>query len=135
MMEEWDAGSSLSMDITDPSLATLMAIFRGLYDSLRKKGIVDLYLGRRLRGIVEGLGYVDVGQEGWTCINHGEDPLLRGTERSLSTMVSAGLLPREQFDIQLRASRDPTFYGLGLTLFSAWGRKPVQATLMSRGEE
>jgi hypothetical protein len=38
--------------------------------------------------------------------------------------IETGQLAQEQFDSILRLLQDPTFYYLGLTMFSAWGRKP-----------
>ena len=64
LVEEDDYGSVLSMDVTDRFLTPPVALIRGIHESLRKKGIVNLYFGRRVRGLVEGAGFVDVGQEG-----------------------------------------------------------------------
>jgi SAM-dependent methyltransferase len=68
LVEEDDYGSVLSVDVTDPSRAAFAATCRAAYDFVRKRGIVDMYLGRRLRGLVENLGFIDVSQEGWTRI-------------------------------------------------------------------
>jgi hypothetical protein len=41
-------------------------------------------------------------------------------------MISAGLLTQQQVDSAQRLLLDQTFNFLGLTMFSAWGRKPMQ---------
>jgi hypothetical protein len=43
---------------------------------------------------------------------------------SAKLAIEAGQLVQEQFDGILHLLQDPTFYYLGLTMFSAWGRKP-----------
>jgi SAM-dependent methyltransferase len=124
LIEEDDLGSHLSMDVMDPSLAPIAAAFRASFDNMRKKGISDAYFGRRVRGLVEGIGFVDVGQEGWTCMFHVGDPLERVYEMMWPTSVASGLFTQEQVESIRRMSQDPTIYWPGYTLFSAWGRKP-----------
>jgi SAM-dependent methyltransferase len=125
LIEEDDYGSMLSTDITDPSAAPFTAALRAMFDLARKKGIVDQYWGRRVRGLVEQLGYVDVGHEGWTLIVRGGDPLARVWAAPLPTFLAMELLTQEQHDA-LQRLLEPSFYCLGHTIFSAWGRKPVQ---------
>jgi ubiquinone/menaquinone biosynthesis C-methylase UbiE len=52
LIEEADYGSVLSTDVTNPSAVTFTSTLRALYDFLRKKGTVDPYFGRRVRGLV-----------------------------------------------------------------------------------
>jgi SAM-dependent methyltransferase len=126
LIEEDDCGSFLSMDVTDPSLSWLVKLQRGIYDSLRKKGIADLYLGRRVRGLVEQLGFVDVGQEGSTFMGRGGDPLARVHAASCPAILAAGLCTKEEADAVQRQYLDPAFRYPAETVFAAWGRKPVQ---------
>jgi hypothetical protein len=85
----------LSLDVTDSSLAPVATGARALFDSLRKKGIADCYFGRRVRGLVEQLGYLDVGQEGWTIMVRGGDPMARlcveGWPIAAKPLVDVGL--------------------------------------------
>jgi SAM-dependent methyltransferase len=67
VVEDHDLGSQLACDVVDPSLAPLASTYRVMFDCLRERGIADLYFGRRLRGLVEGLwtggsgsGWVDL---------------------------------------------------------------------------
>jgi SAM-dependent methyltransferase len=128
LIEELDMGFTLSMDVTDRSLTPNVEVLRGLFDTLRKKGIADYFLGRRVRGFVEQLGFVDVGQEGWTQIVRVGDPQVRAwemenTPERLKAMVAKGMLTTEDVEtiqrLFLNASNYPSY-----TLFSAWGRKP-----------
>ena len=136
LIEEADYGSRLSADVINPSAIPFTATLGELYDFLCKRGVIDTYFGRRVRGLVEQLGFTDVGQEGWTCMDRGGEPMARFGAATLQAaakpMIGAGLLTQEQHDTVLRLFLDPTFNFPGLTMFSAWGRKPVQTTPGSR---
>jgi SAM-dependent methyltransferase len=128
IIEEDDYGSILSTDLTNPAAAPFVAFWRGGIDNLRKMRILDPLIGRQVRRFVEQLGFTDVGQEGSTRINRGGDPMAQWDAATLQMTgkpaVAAGMITQEQFDSILSLFRDPTFYYLGLTMFSAWGRKP-----------
>jgi ubiquinone/menaquinone biosynthesis C-methylase UbiE len=130
VIEEFDYGSSLVTDVTNPSAVLLASTLRALYEFLRKRGTVDPYFGRRLRGLIEQLGFIDVDQEGWTRMNRGGESIARFGIATLHVavkpMIAAGLLTQEQFDSVQRLYLDPTFYCPGLTMFAAWGKKPMQ---------
>jgi len=129
LIEEFDYGSSLSTDVTNPSAVLFTSTLRALFDFHRKRGIVDPYFGRRVRSLVEQLGFVDVGQEGWTRMFRGGEPMARLSAMTLQAaakpMIAAGLLTQEQHDSVQRLYLDPAFYYLGLTMFAAWGRRPA----------
>lgn len=128
LLEEDDQGSMLSLDVVDPSLASVMAGYRAGIDYYRKKGVADWYFGRRVRGLVEQLGFVDVGQDGWTRMIRGGDPqarLLVATMQNTSkAMIAEGVVTQEWVDNWNRLFLDPAFYCPGYTCFGAWGRKP-----------
>jgi len=130
LVEEDDYGSMLSVDVTDPSAVSLTAALRRSFDSILKRSPVNPHFGRRLRGLVEGLGFVEVGNEGWTCMTRGGDPLaqLIATDMQLTSRlitIPAGVVTQEEADKYCRLILDPTFYYPCYTFFSAWGRKPI----------
>jgi ubiquinone/menaquinone biosynthesis C-methylase UbiE len=129
LIEELDYGSTLSTDVTNPSYVTYTMTLRALFEFVQKKGFFNPYFGRRVRGLVEQLGFTDVDHEGWTRVNRGGEPHTRFSAMSLQTaakpMISAGLLSQEQHDRVQSMYNDPTFYPLSSTLFAAWGRRPV----------
>lgn len=96
MIEETDYGSILSTDVTNPSAVVLTSTWRAMNDFLRKRRIVDPYLGRRVRGLIEQLGLIDVFQEGWTCMCRGGEPMARFDAATLQMatkpMINAGLI-------------------------------------------
>lgn len=132
LIEEQDYGSILSTDVTNPSAAIFTSTYRAGCDFLRKKGILDPYFGRRVRGLVEELGFIDVDQEGWTRVNRGGELAARLSAMTVHAgakpMIAAGLLTQEQHDSVQRLFLDPTFQFLGPTMFAAWGRRPVNQT-------
>jgi hypothetical protein len=78
----------------------------------------------------KALEYADVGQEGRTCIVRGGDPMALVDSATVpllaKPMIIAGLLTREDAETLQRLYVDQTFYYPFYTLFSAWGRKPVE---------
>lgn len=130
MIEEFDYGSILSTDVTNPSAGLFTATWRALGDFLRKKRIVDPYFGRRVRGLMEQLGFIAVIQQGWTCMCRGGEPMALFDAATLrmaaKPMIGAGLLTQEQHDSVQRLLLDQTFNYPGPTMFSARGRKPTQ---------
>jgi SAM-dependent methyltransferase len=128
LVEEDDWGSVLSAGVTNPSVVPFAAAMKAACDALRKGGLADYYFGRRVRSLVEGLGFVDAGQEGWTFIMRGGDPYARMYEEAWRTgtlpSIPEGTVTREQNESVQRVFMDPTYYPFS-TLFCAWGRKPV----------
>ena len=129
MAEEFDYGSILSTDVTDPSAVIFTTTWRAGLDFLRKRRIVDAYFGRRVRSLIEQLGFVDVTQEGLTYMCRGGEPLAQFDAATMQMgakpMIAAGVLTQEQHDTVQRLFRDPTFSYLGATMFSACSRKPA----------
>jgi SAM-dependent methyltransferase len=129
LAEEWDCGSILSADVTDPSAASFTATLRAGLDFLRRRGITDQYFGCRLRGLFEQLGWVDVGHEGWAFIVRGGDPFaldMAGSWLAMSgLLIPEGVITREQAENAQRLLLEPSFSFCGPIMFSAWGRKPV----------
>lgn len=129
LVEEDDWGSVLSAGVTNPHAVSFAAAMKAACDALRKRGLADFYIGRRVRSLVEGLGFVDVGQEGWTFILRGGEPYTHVYELAWRTAVLPNIredtVTGEQNECVQRLYLDPTFYTPWSTVFSAWGRKPV----------
>jgi SAM-dependent methyltransferase len=127
-LEELDCGYVVSTDITDPAAASFTAIFRTGFDFLRKRGIMDCYFGRRVRGLIENLGFVDVGHEGVAHIYGAGDIGSRWGAMTVSAgakpMIAAGLFTQAQIDEFNKMILDPNFQYPGNIIMSAWGKKP-----------
>lgn len=130
LIEEGDYGSVLSADLTDPSAAVFTETIRRLCDFLRKAGITDAYFGRQVPSLLEQFGFVHVDQDGWSRIYRGSEPMARfgaGTlQAAAKHMIAAGLLTEEQHEYVQRMFLDPSFVYPGLTLFAAWGQRPIE---------
>jgi SAM-dependent methyltransferase len=126
LVEEDDHGSRLSVDVTNPSPTPFGTAAKAILDTYRKSGMLDPYFGRRVRGLVEHLGFVDVAQEGWTCMVRGGDPVAQLEAAGLPAVLAAGLFTKEQYELANHVFQDPTMYYPYMTMFCAWGRKPVE---------
>lgn len=128
LIEELDCGFVISADVTNPDAAEFTSTFRTGFDFLRKRGIMDCYFGRRVRGLVEGLGFVDVDHEGTAHIYRGGDPGTRWGAMTVSAgakpMIAAGLFTQTQIDNFNRMIIDPIFQYPGNMIVSAWGKRP-----------
>jgi SAM-dependent methyltransferase len=133
-VEDTDYGALLSADITDPSAEVLARTLRAMWELQQKRFFADGLFGRRLLGLVERLGFVDVRQDGWVRMFRGGDTMAEGFVKlvfppGLKLLVAAGLLTQEQAqrqdeDIQ-RLLMNPGNNWIGPIMFDAWGRKPA----------
>jgi hypothetical protein len=80
--------------------------------------------------LVGKLGFNDTTYEGYVPINRGCDSTSASAaitfEVIAKSLISRGAFTQEECDKILQLYKDPSFYYVGTTLFSAWGRKPVK---------
>lgn len=130
LLEESDYGSILSIEATNPSAAAFSATTRKVMDFMRTNRIGDPLFGRRIHGLIDQLGFVDGGHEGWTRVCRGGELMARfdaaAVQMGAQPMIKAGLLAPELLEMVLARTMDTTFEYPGLTMFSAWGRKPAE---------
>jgi SAM-dependent methyltransferase len=126
LVEDFDFGSVLSNDIANPSAYEAS---RARMELFRKNGFMDPWFGRRVRPLIEQLGFQEFGHEGNTRVGRGGERALRFTiltnQITAQPMIAAGLLTREEHERGQALLNDPNFYTLGPTNFAAWGRKPA----------
>jgi len=129
VIEDLDQGALVSVSLADPSATLFGAILQAGRDFLQKSKTLDPFFGRKVRGLIEQLGFIDVGQEGYTYIVRGGDPSQRWSVATYQimarSMVTAGLFSQEQSNGFFRQLLDPTFYYPASTLYAAWGRRPT----------
>ena len=130
MLEETDYGSILSVDASNPSAIVFSDTWRRGIEFLRKNRIADPYFGRRVQNLIDQLGFIDGKNEGWTRICRGGEPMARfdlaAAQMAAQPMIDAGFLAPETLEMMQKLLMDTTFDYPGLTMFSAWGRKPVE---------
>ena len=81
----------------------------------------DPYFGRRVHDLIEGLGFMDVGHEGFTYILHGGDPMARSMaaiKEATKLLIDAGVCTQEDLDFYYRILLDPTKSFPGYTMFA-----------------
>jgi len=129
VVEEMDYGVVLSADATDPRAVAFSSTFQALFDFLRKRAILDPYFGRRVRRLIEQLGFDSVENEGWSRVVQGGDLHSRQSSMTLQMavkpMIAAGLLTQEKHDEIQSLLADPSFSFPSGTMFCAWGRRPL----------
>jgi SAM-dependent methyltransferase len=114
LIEEQDYGSTLSLDVTDQSTkaSTWVEGVRAMMDFLLKRGFGDGFFGRRVRALIERLGFVDVDQDGWTRISRGGDDIAReraaAWQTAMNLRMSAGDITQEEAMRVIRLFSDPT---------------------------
>ena len=78
----------------------------------------DPSFARRVRGLVEELGLVDVAQDGWTCMVRGGEPMARFDAAAIrmgaAPMIGAGLLSQDEFESVQRLSDGPGVHVSGV---------------------
>jgi SAM-dependent methyltransferase len=126
-VEEVDCSTFQPVDPEHPAAERFSRTYHVLFESVRAARVMDPYFGRRLRGLIEQLGLVEIQNEGTTSIIRGGEPEARfqqmTTELGRGYLVAAGLLSDDDFEALNRAYADPSFAFVGGTLFGAWGRR------------
>jgi SAM-dependent methyltransferase len=130
LVEESDFGSIMPVDDTNPDAVMFSSVLKKVCDIVKKKGIADVYFGRRVHGLVEKCGFVDLEQEGVTGVyrgGEGEARILAMTAQAAGKpMVAAGLITQEQYESIQHQYMDPNSQIIGATFFASWGRKPLR---------
>jgi SAM-dependent methyltransferase len=128
-LEEIDCISFGAVDLGSPDAQEFERTLRLIYESLRTWRVMDLYFGRRVRGLIEQVGFIAVGHEGRTDITRGGELGARFQQMNLQLLrplVAAGVLTEERLEMLGRLYADPSFAFVGATCFGAWGRRAGQ---------
>jgi SAM-dependent methyltransferase len=108
-----------------PAFGTL---HRAARDAYVASAGYDPNLGARLPGLLASAGLVDVDAEGKVFTMRGSTPSMEwyilGLERSLPTLVEAGIVDAATGAAALAEVRDPECRLLSPLQITAWGRKP-----------
>ena len=127
-VEEPDYGLFEAIDPNYPSAAICNKLWRIGLDVMQKMGIMNPYFGRRVRSLVENLGFLEVGHEALVHVCRGGETYARmqamTAQTSAPAMIAAGLFTQEEFEVAFRLSQDSGFYFLGALGFKAWGKRP-----------
>ena len=120
-----------AVDTQEPGALAFNQTFHACFDALRAAGSMDSAFGRRLLGLVERLGFANVGAAGEVILGKGgRHPLGRFWSLSLRVpgvvaLVERGVVARETFDHMCACLDDPAFGFVGPIQFSVWGQRPA----------
>lgn len=117
----------VTMVAADPNHALGPRFDRAIADcctALHDAGRVDLWFGRRLPGLVMGVGLTDLGMEATVALRHGGDPAATLLRRSLrASVLATGSDLAGGLAAVTAAMHDPSFAFFDAMSIVAWGRK------------
>lgn len=129
-VEEHDFSASGAVDTQYPGASAFNQTFHACLDALRAAGSMDSAFGRRLLGLIERLGFANVGAAGEVVLGRGGNHPL-GQFWSLSfrvpgveALVERGVVAREAFDHMCTFFEDAACSFVGPIQFSVWGQRP-----------
>jgi SAM-dependent methyltransferase len=126
-LEEIDCLSVAAVEADHPGAREFERLLRLIYDSLRAWRVMDVYFGRRVRGLLEQAGFGEVSHYGATAVVRGGEPGARFQQMNLQLLrplVGAGVLTETDLETLHQLYGDPSFAFVGGTCFGAWGRRP-----------
>lgn len=127
-IEEPDYGLSEAIDPNYPSAAIFNNVIPAMLNAMQRRGVLNPYCGRRVRSLIENLGFLEVGHEALAFVCRGGETWARMQAMTVQTaappMITAGIVTQEQIEVMMRLYQDSRFYFFGSSTFSAWGKRP-----------
>jgi SAM-dependent methyltransferase len=130
-IEDVDWSTLSAVDLDHPAAYEFGRLSRAGFDAVRAAGVSDGYFGRRIQGLVEGLGFDQTDGDGVVQIGRGGDhvagrlQLLNLKLPMVKILLTKGIMTDPEYESLSALYQDPAFAFIGFTLFGAWGRKPV----------
>lgn len=129
-IEDVDWSTLSAVDPAHPFASEFHRLSHAGFAAFRAAGGSDGYFGRRVQGLVEGLGFEQTGGDGVVQIGKGGDhPAGRLQQLALELpvtrlLVTRGVMTEAEFEQLYTVYKDPAFAFVGFVLFGAWARKP-----------
>jgi SAM-dependent methyltransferase len=123
LIEETDLSSSRGADASHPLTESFNRERQELADRIARAKLFDPYLGRRVRGFLDGAGLTEIETEGVNHIVRGGEPEAQYARLSLQAFVERGALEPGEFGALQRGYLDPSFRFITRTNFGAWGQR------------
>jgi hypothetical protein len=124
-IEEGDYEVFSAVDLDDPEGRAWTEQWQAAFRKMRDADVMDAWFGRRVRGLLVGLGLEQVVADGVTDIWRGGEPGPRFCELTSAVFRAGGFTDEEEHNRTVRLMNDPTFLFKDKILFGAWGRKPT----------
>jgi 2-polyprenyl-3-methyl-5-hydroxy-6-metoxy-1,4-benzoquinol methylase len=123
LIEEGDLSSLRAVAATHPLTESFDRQHREILDRHARAKLVNPYLGRQVRGLLEDAGLTEIENEGVSRIVRGGEPAARLWCMTLQASVELGILaPAEYTDVQ-SPLLDPSFSFITWTGCAAWGKR------------
>jgi 2-polyprenyl-3-methyl-5-hydroxy-6-metoxy-1,4-benzoquinol methylase len=123
LIEEGDVSSERAVDATHPLAESFDRQRREIPDRMAQAKLVNLYVGRRVRGLLEDAGLTEIENEGVSRLVRGGEAEARLTCMTLQAAVERGSLSPAEYTALRHAFLDPSFSYITLTMFAAWGKR------------
>src|SRR5215467_8945805 len=126
LLEEFDWISFGAVDEENPEAQAFTQKMQMMMKMLQSVHIMNMYIGRHLRSLLERLEFIDVDTEGLAGISRGGGPStqfqLMNLQLAGPPLIGAGVLTEEDVALLRRLFADPSFYYVDGIFFGAWGR-------------
>jgi hypothetical protein len=126
-IEEGDYGLFAAIDPTNPAAERFTQKMGAVFTALHRAGVWDPCFGRRVRGLLESAGLLDVGHDGATWVSRGGEAGARFHRMSLALvrqpMIAERVLTDDDYAVLDQLYEDPFFEFVGPVIFAAWGRR------------
>lgn len=123
VIEERDLGPVAGLG-DHPSADLFTGAWRSLSRRIKELSPADVLFGRRVRELIDGLGFEEVVADGDTRIWRGGEAGARYFEMSARAFHARGMFSDEEYDLIERLARDPSFTFAESVMYGAWGRRP-----------
>lgn len=128
-LEEFDWISFGAVDAENPMAQAFNQKMELLLQTLKAARVMNMYFGRRLRPLLDQLGFTAIGNEGYTGISRGGDPItpfqLMNLQLAGPPLIAAGVLTEEDVELLRGLFTDPSFYYVESVFFGVWGRRSL----------
>lgn len=132
VVEEPDYGTARSLTPDHPATPGFHAYLRARHDFLVDAKVMDLHYGARLPSDIDQLGLEAIGSDVGSTVEHGGSVksgfLVQSFAQLDDVMIAAGTVSEKQLADARRAMKDPAFAYQAPTMYSVWGRKPLNAS-------
>jgi 2-polyprenyl-3-methyl-5-hydroxy-6-metoxy-1,4-benzoquinol methylase len=127
-LEEFDWLSFGAIEPTNDASDMFSQKMEVLAKTLQTFRILNLYLGRHLRQLLERAGFSDLSNAGITGISRGGELsahfLLMTLQVAGPPLIGAGVLTEQDMALLQQLLTDPSFYYIDATNFGVWGKRP-----------
>lgn len=129
VVEEPDYSTAQSLTPDHPSTDGFHAYVRARHEFLVAAGVMDLHYGARLPADVDELGLEATGRDVGSTTERGGSVksgfLVESFAKLDDVMIAGGVITESVLADARRAMEDPAFVYRSPTMYSVWGRKPL----------